>query len=125
MLRGTSSPLDDAIEKKTTGASCPWNLQRLAQIAHLRVVGRDDHEVGLTQRPRPPLRVGVVAAEHLLDRRPHALGLLDGRPPVALVLHRQEAQAGPERRPLPLAPLGGAEAALVERLRDERRHVGM
>ena len=26
MLRGTSSPLDDAIEKKTTGASCPWNL---------------------------------------------------------------------------------------------------
>src|SRR5215213_2576502 len=26
VFRGTSSPLEDAIEKKTTGASCPWNL---------------------------------------------------------------------------------------------------
>ena len=48
-LRGRSSPLDVAIEKKTTGASCPWNL---STVPIRRPVGQPAEEKSIDlQRP--------------------------------------------------------------------------
>ena len=97
-LRGTSSPLEVAIEKKTMGASWPWNLstvptrtpagQARAQAVHLGVVGRDDHEVLVAERAGRAVGVGEGAAAHAGDQRRDLGHLLVGGGPVAVVVDR-------------------------------------
>ena len=97
-LRGTSAPLDVAIEKKTTGASWPWNLstvptraprgQRLGQARDLRVVRRDDEDVVEAEGRGSALRVCPLLPEQPLELLADALGLLGRRPAIALVLDR-------------------------------------
>ena len=107
MPRGTSSPLELAIEKKTTGASWPWNLSTVPtrtpagsalarSSSHLGVVGRDDHDVvGRRAAASPPSgRVDRRAEQRARSRRAIARGLLAARRARCRVLDRQVADAG-------------------------------
>ena len=81
MPRGTSSPEEQVIAKKTTGASCPWNMSTvptrtpvghgLADPGDGEVVGRDHHQVaGLERaRRRRSRRSRVPPAEQRCGRR--------------------------------------------------------
>ena len=102
--RGTSSPREAAIEKKTTGASWPWNLStvptraprgsRVAQVADLRVEGRDDEDVVEREVALGAGGVRVAAAvEQLRDLLGDPVGLLGRALAVLGVLDLEQPHA--------------------------------
>ncbi len=129
--RGTSSPLELAIEKKTTGACWPWNLStvpmrtrrsgmRLAQAANLRVVRRDDDEVVRRAALVAPSSSRTASRAAARSRRATASASSGDALPVS----RRARPGGSGGRSRPRAdrssaPRAGCEPALVERRRDE------
>ena len=139
-LRGRSSPLEVAIEKKTTGASCPWNLstvptrarrpRRAAQAAHLGVVGRDDEDVVPAEAVLAPVAVGEACRRSAVELGGDPVGLLErgarGCPrarPGASAGRSPRARAS--RSAAARSSVDGVEPALVGGLGDEAADVGV
>jgi hypothetical protein len=86
-FRGRSSPLEVAIEKKTTGGLLPLELvdsadpcvraEPLSQASHLCAVGRHDEHVVPTEAALAAVAFGVHAADQLLELGGDPVGLLD------------------------------------------------
>ena len=90
--------------------------ERLPQQLHLGVVGRDDDEVRRSSGRSPAVSMCREPSISARDRVAPPRRVL----PVALVLDRQVAHTGPERRRSRSQHAAiGLEPALVERLRDE------
>ena len=104
MPRGASSGDDVAMEKMTTGASCPWNLstvptrrpgQPRQHGVDLRVVGTDDEHVAAAEGARRALRIDPVdtALRERAQDPADAFDFLGRGVLVPVVLHGYEPQS--------------------------------
>ena len=104
----------------------------LAEVRHVRVVRRDDQDVGWPELPGLPCRPGAEVELDALDAGPEQLvnelkdrrGFLVGGVPTVIVRHLDEAESGAVKRAraedaLTLEPGQRMQPALVERLGGE------